>query len=174
MSRTQIIKDGKKRDLKYSGNYEGNSDGMEGAGLIDALQHFADYIGVMAEIAAFCVDKDSSTTATLNGSALLRNIRISYDPGHVKKSLVKQLKGIFRTRKAYRNLAARMGSRAAWCSSSRRAPEESETAWPDNRSAMKSHFLQEISYLLDHYVLGKCDLTCSTGDCQCKSGGAKK
>ena len=141
--------------------YRGSSGGMEAAGVVEVLEHFAKHTAVMTELKlmGICVDKDSTTTETLMNSALLRNIAIYYDPGHVKKGFVKSLEKIF-SRIDYQRIPHRMGARFM------SLIKQAEAKYPNNPAAMQQEWLASMVNFTAHYTDQPCGALC-TGDKPC-------
>ena len=88
--RTPCYKSWHASDLLCMYNLLGSSGGMEGFGFEKALDELQS-LGVLQYCANIIIDKDSKTTNVVENHPHCRHIKIRYDPGHIKKSLVKQL-----------------------------------------------------------------------------------
>lgn len=156
-------------------SYKKTSAAMETTAWDNIMKRwYDDHPGTIEKLAGLVVDKDTKlkfhlTASLASMSPLLarRSLQYRYDPGHVKKSLVKQLTNTFTALKLpnrgnFRdNLIERIGKRFM------RLVKEAEAAAPDgNEVAMSTYFLTRWTCTALHYSTEKCKATVCTG-CNC-------
>ena len=90
---------------------------------------------------------------------------VYYDPGHVKKNLVKQLKKLCKTAKGYASLPERLGTHFM------HLVKQAEKAHPDHKPVMRAWFLERWAHTMQHYCCGPCASGCTCPGVD-KSGGA--
>jgi hypothetical protein len=137
--------------LMHTGNYIGSSKGMEAVGMTWALTDLA-HTGLLPLIKFWVSDKDMSVKKILRENPLTSHIRVLYDPGHIKKNLVNNIKKILGESMRYKGIALRIGR--FWLRLVKRA-EALEGPW-EERAEQARKWMQ---YIIPHYT-GKCDGNC--------------
>lgn len=144
---------GESEYIVREGNYEGSSGGME----VKALGQFLDWMKdreLLENVATIVMDKDSSAPVYIKNREDCRHIEVKFDPGHVKKSLQKQLITLFGQGKKYEKLPQRI---ASWFM---RVLKNSEKLYPNDRVAMCKEFLRQWSFTYEHYTRAVCPMDC--------------
>ncbi len=82
-------------DVWIPGNYRGSSGGMEGHALRAALRYLHDQ-GILSMATDIIMDKDSTASSIIKDelTSITGHLKVRYDPGHVMKSMVNQLRQV--------------------------------------------------------------------------------
>ena len=99
-------------------------------------------------IKGIVMDKDTKNSLVWRMDPRTSVVSVYFDPGHVKKNLVKQLKKICKMARGYISLPERLGTHFM------HLVKEAERACPDSMSAMRAWFLERWAHTMEHNCCG--------------------
>ena len=80
--------------LVSQGNHVGGSKLMEGHAVDQVLQWLSEE-KLLPLVDVVVIDKDNTTTKQVRQHPELKHVRITYDPGHIRKNVAKSLDRVF-------------------------------------------------------------------------------
>ena len=105
------------------------------------------------------MDKDTTNSLVWRTDPRTTTVPINYDPGHVKKNLVKQLKKICKDAHGYKGLRTRIGKRFMGL------VKQAEKEFPgaNDVGLARAFFLEKWAFVMSHYCIGPCNEGCPCG-----------